>query len=105
MKNIKENVVKVMSVLLAIAIVLGIVYGIWIVKRKINYSMEYQSQVEAQITEHNKDILKEIEILKSSNKTLEEFKKQVTLQVKTLEHDIKIMKLDINTTKGNNYGN
>ena len=42
---------KIISGILIVILTLGIVYGTWLVKRKVNYSFEYEEQVTRTVKE------------------------------------------------------
>ena len=42
---------KIISGILIVILTLGIVYGTWLVKRKVNYSFEYEEQVSKTVKE------------------------------------------------------
>ena len=42
---------KIITGILLVLLSLGIVYGIWLIKRKVNYSFEYEAQVTKTVKE------------------------------------------------------
>jgi hypothetical protein len=56
--------------IIAVIVAIGLAYGGWLLKREINYSMDYKTKVIETIQEQNKPLLKRINALEIEVKTL-----------------------------------
>ena len=55
---------------IAVIVALGLAYGGWVLKREINYSMDYKTKVIETIQEQNAPLLERIKTLEIEVKTL-----------------------------------
>jgi len=88
---------KIVYLVLISVVGIGLAYGAWVIKRKINYAWEYRAQVQAQIDES-------LELIKIEHKKLD---KQIVM-IKDLQRIFKVelkglkdskVKCDITSTK------
>ena len=61
-----DLVIKIVAVIVA----LGLAYGGWLLKREINYSMDYKDKVIETVLEQQAPLLKRITILENEIKIL-----------------------------------
>jgi cell division protein FtsB len=73
--NKKERKMDILIKVITILIVIVLGYGGWLLKREINYSMDYQDKVIETIQEQNAPLLERIKTLENEVKTLKEGKK------------------------------
>jgi len=66
----KDIVLKTISVIFVLLITVAIAYGGWLLKRKINYSMNYQNKVIETCQKQNKPLLDRIKVLEKEVKIL-----------------------------------
>lgn len=79
-KSMSAETKKVIGLILIVILGISIAVGSWWVKRKINYSLDYESQVQKQIEENLKsynfiisELKKEIDYLKQEQDKLKKF--------------------------------
>jgi hypothetical protein len=56
--------------IITVAFIIALAYGGWLLKREINYSMDYQDKVIGTIQEQNKPLLERIKTLEKEVKIL-----------------------------------